>query len=480
MKMIGKLQKVGAFLAAMVTPNIGAFIAWGLITALFIPSGWIPNAHLARLVAPMSLALLPILIGFSGGRLVYGIRGGVVGAVATMGVVAGSEVPMFVGAMLVGPLGGWLIKRWDSLVERRVPAGFEMLVRNFSAGVLGMGMALASFTVVGPLALKVTTLLGGGAARITKAGLLPLVALLIEPGKVMFANNAINHGVLSPLGMAQVKEAGRSIFFLLETNPGPGLGLLLAYWLCGKGVAKHSSPGAILIHFFGGIHEIYFPYALMNPLTLVALMAGGIAANSVFVATHAGLAGVPSPGSILAEIAMAPRGGLIPVLAGIAVGALVSCIVAIPIVRRSPADQSDTDSAEAGAASLASAGASPASNPASAPGGAVAQGPPAIVFFVCEAGMGSSVMGAAILKRKMQQAGLDVEVRHCALGELSPSAGVVISHQSLSARIRSVAPGAALYAVEDFINSPVYDQLVLQLSASAPKQGEGHAHRAGR
>lgn len=448
----------------MVTPNIGAFIAWGLITALFIPTGWIPNAHLARLVAPMSMALLPILIGFTGGRLLYGIRGGVVGAVATMGVVAGSSVPMFAGAMIVGPLGGWLIQRWDRIVAGKVPAGFEMLVSNFSAGVAAMGLTLIAYTVIGPVAAGLTAMLGAGAEWITKTGLLPLVALFIEPGKVMFANNAINHGVLSPLGIAQVKETGKSIFFLLETNPGPGLGLLLAYWVCGKGAAKHSSPGAILIHLFGGIHEIYFPYALMNPATLLALVAGGIAANTVFVTTGAGLAGVPSPGSILAEIAMAPRGGLIPVLAGIACGALVSCVVAMPIVRRAPAQQPD---AEAGAASEESP--APA-NAASEAGRPVRTGARPTIVFVCEAGMGSSVMGESILKRKLQDAGLDAEVTHCALSELRPSAGVVISHRSLSSRVRQIAPGAAVYAVDEFINSPVYDELVERLCGFAPKR----------
>ena len=335
------LQHLGSFLAGMVLPNLPAFIAWGFITALFIPSGWTPNAHLAKLVSPMVLNLLPILIGFTGGRLVHGVRGGVVGAIATMGVIVGSSIPMFIGAMIMGPLGGWLIKKFDETVQPKVPSAFEVLVANFSAGLIGFALALLSFTVVGTAVQGLTLALAAGARRITEAGLLPLIALFIEPGKVLFINNALNHGVLVPLGIAEAKEVGKSIFFLLETDPGPGLGLLLAYWLFGKGAAKHSSPGAIVIHFLGGIHEIYFPYVLMNPLTILAVVAGGFSADAVFVATRAGLVATPAPGSIIAEIAMSPKGGLLPVLLGIGVGTLVSCVVAMPFVLRAARKDAD-------------------------------------------------------------------------------------------------------------------------------------------
>jgi PTS system mannitol-specific IIC component len=431
------LQQFGAFLAGMVVPNVGAFIAWGLLTALFIPAGWLPNPHFAKLVDPVILNLLPLLIGFSGGRLVYGIRGGVVGAIATMGVVAGSSIPMFIGAMVMGPLGGWVVKTFDRAVQPRIPAGFEMLVANFSAGLLGLGLILAGYTVVGWAVMGATTALSAGARAITNAGLLPLIAVIIEPGKVLFVNNAINHGVLAPLGIAEARQAGKSIFFLLESDPGPGLGLLAAYALFGKGAAKSSSPGAIVIHFFGGIHEMYFPYVLMNPLTILALIAGGLAADTVFVAAHAGLLATPSPGSIFAEIAMAPKGALLPVLAGIGVGALASFAVAAPIVSRSGGD------------------ASPPAPPAPAQ--------PRTILFVCEAGMGSSVMGQSILKRMLAAAHLDVRLDHAPLSELPRTAGMVIAHRSLVSRIMERAPDAHVYAVDQFINSPVYDQVIKDL-----------------
>ena len=431
-------------MAGMVIPNIGAFIAWGLITALFLPSGWLPNAYLAKLIQPMILFLLPILIGFTGGRLVHGARGGLVGAVATMGMIVGSPVPMFLGAMVMGPLGGWLMKKVDGMLDRHVPVGFEMLVNNFSAGILGMCLALVAYSAAGPLVAGLTLALSAGARKMTALGVLPLLALFVEPGKVLFINNAINHGVLAPLGVAEASQSGKSIFFLIEPNPGQGLGLLMAYWLFGKGTTRSSAPGALVIHFFGGIHELYFPYVLMNPITVLAMMAGGVAAATVFVTMHAGLVATFSPGSIFTAIALAPKGGLLPVLCGIATGAVVTFLVAIPMVKRftppEPGAEQFRFATEPAAAQL-----------------------PAKILFVCEAGMGSSVIGAAVLRRKLEQAGLKVPVEHCALSALPPDAQVAVCQRSLSERVRQIAPHARVYAVDDYINAPAYDEVVRSL-----------------
>ena len=331
-----KLQRFGSFLAGMVIPNIGAFIAWGLITTLFIPTGWIPNESLAKLVGPMIIYLLPILIGYTGGRMVHGVRGGVVGAAATMGVVVGADIPMFLGAMIMGPLGGWLIKQIDQVLEERIPTGFEMLINNFSAGILGMVLALLGFVVISPVVLALTTALGSGVQWLVDRRLLPIADIIIEPAKILFLNNAINHGVLAPLGVAEAATKGKAVHFLLESNPGPGLGLLTAFWFAGKGNAKQSAPGAIIIHFFGGIHEIYFPYVLMHPIMLLAMWAGGIVADTWFMLTGAGLVATPSPGSIFAEIAMTPKGAHVGVLGGILVGAVASFLVGTLILRLYP------------------------------------------------------------------------------------------------------------------------------------------------
>jgi mannitol PTS system EIICBA or EIICB component len=341
--MRARIQTFGSFLAAMVIPNIGAFIAWGLITALFIPTGWIPNETFAELVGPMITYLLPVLIGYTGGKLIYDTRGGVVGAAATMGVIVGADIPMFLGAMIMGPLGGYLIKKVDQVLEDRTPVGFELLVNNFSAGFLVVALVLVANVAVGPTVEALSNVMGGVVAFLIEYRLLPLAAIVIEPAKVLFLNNAINHGILAPLGVAEVARSGKAIHFLLETNPGPGLGLLLAYWVAGRGMLKQSAPGAAVIHFLGGIHEIYFPYVLAKPVMIVAVIAGGLVANLWFVLFGAGLVATPSPGSIFAYLAVIPRGAHVAVLGGVLVGAVASFLVGSAILRISPVPAADNE-----------------------------------------------------------------------------------------------------------------------------------------
>jgi PTS system mannitol-specific IIC component len=323
------VQRFGAKLAGMVMPNIGAFIAWGLVTALFIPDGWIPNKDIAELVVPMITYLLPLLIGFTGGKLVHGHRGGVVGAVATMGVIVGTDVPMFLGAMIMGPLGGWVIKKFDKSIEGKVKPGFEMLIDNFSAGIVGGALAIVGLKGAGPVVEHLTNWLGDGVDKLVDNNLLPLASIIIEPAKVLFLNNALNHGVLTPLGAAEAADKGKSVLFMLESNPGPGLGILLAYWFFGPRSLRPSAPAAIIIHFFGGIHEIYFPYILMKPKMILATIAGGAAGIATFQLTNAGLVASPSPGSIFAYLAQTPKGfgNYSGMLLGVAVATAVSFTV---------------------------------------------------------------------------------------------------------------------------------------------------------
>ncbi|HEY3163114.1 MAG TPA: PTS mannitol transporter subunit IICB [Candidatus Limnocylindrales bacterium] len=351
-----RIQRYGGFLAAMVLPNIGAILAWGLITSFVIPTGWTPNKQIAAFVGPGITYMIPLLIGYTGGKLIYGHRGGVLGVIATMGVVVGAGVPMFLGAMIAGPIGGFLIKKFDEAFEERIPSGFEMLVNNFSIGIIGVILAVIGILAVGPILDWGSTTLGNFVDGIIKAGLLPFADFPIELGKILFLNNAINHGVLVPLGAAEVAQNGRAIHFMLESNPGPGLGLLLSYWFVGKGMAKQSAPGAIIIHFFGGIHEIYFPYVLSHPVMLVAMWAGGISADFVFVATKAGLSGPPSPGSIFAYLAVTPPGQHFGVFLGVATGAVAAFLVGSFILRVYPVKQSEDELAMETPASTLPAG----------------------------------------------------------------------------------------------------------------------------
>jgi PTS system mannitol-specific IIC component len=347
-----KLQQLGGFLAGMIIPNLGALIAWGLITAFFIPTGWTPNEQLSELVGPMIVYLLPVLIGYTGGKMIHGVRGGVVGATVTMGVIVGTDVPQFMGAMVMGPLGGWLIKLVDNAVEDKVPVGFEMLINNFSAGILATVVAIFGYYAMSPILTAVSNFFGGIVDWLVTAKLLPLAAIVIEPAKVLFLNNALNHGVLAPLGVASAEETGKAIHFLLETNPGPGLGILLAYYFAGKGMLKESAPASMIIHFLGGIHEIYFPYILAHPIMILAAIAGGFSANLWFTLLNAGLVATPSPGSIFAYLAVIPKGQHFAVLTGVAIGALISFLVGSFILKVRPVreEEDEEETADAVAA----------------------------------------------------------------------------------------------------------------------------------
>lgn len=452
-----KIQKFGNFLSSMVIPNIGAFIAWGLITALFIPTGWIPNEYFAKLVGPMITYLLPLLIGYRGGNIVYGKRGGVVGAIATAGVIVGASIPMFLGAMIMGPLGGYVIKKFDQLIDGKVPTGFEMLVNNFSAGIVGGGVSMLAYSIIEPIVSGISTGLGSAAQAITNMGALPLIAFIVEPAKILFLNNAMNHGVFSPLAIQQVQEAGKSIFFLLEPNPGVGLGILLAFMLYSRGTAKQSAPGAIIIHFLGGIHEIYFPYVLMKPALILAVIAGGLVGDFTFVATHAGLVASPSPGSIFALMAMAPKGGLLPVLAGVATSAIASFLVAAVIIKRNPESEEDLEEAQSKVKVMKAESKGQVAEKTK-----VLESNISLIVFACDAGMGSSAMGESILKKALKDAGItSITVQHSPVDEIPKSANVVFTQESLVERARkSASTDATIITVKNFLDRGKYDDFI--------------------
>lgn len=455
-----KVQVFGRFLSGMVMPNIGAFIAWGLITALFIETGWSPNAALAQLVSPMSTMLLPLLIAYTGGAAVAGQRGGVIGAIATMGVIVGADIPMFLGAMIVGPAAGWVIKKFDQAVEGRIPAGFEMLVNNFSLGIIGALLTAVAFKGVTPLVTGLSRAMEQGVGFFVEHNLLPLASVFIEPAKVLFLNNAINHGILSPMGIQQVEEIGKSVFFLLEANPGPGLGILLAYCIAGKGAAKSSAPGAVIIHFFGGIHEIYFPYILMNPLLILAVIGGGASGVFLFQFMNAGLTSPASPGSILAILAMTPRGGYLPVLAGVAAAAAVSFAIALPLLKFAGKDTDLEDSqAKIKQMKAEAKGQTAVAESLSASNCEIHK-----IVFACDAGMGSSAMGATVLKKKLKEAGLgSIEVMHAPVSSIPADAQVVVTHNELGERAAHSNPNAKLVLITNFLAAPEYDELVKEL-----------------
>jgi len=447
------VQKFGKSLSSMIMPNIGAFIAWGIITALFIEVGWLPNERLATMVGPMITYLLPLLIGITGGKMLGGPRGGVIAAVATTGVIAGSDVVMFIGAMMMGPFAGWVIKKFDDSVDGKIPAGFEMLVNNFSIGIIGVLLAVFGFYAIGPFIETLTGFLTVGVDMIMAMGLLPLTAIFIEPAKVLFLNNAMNHGIFSPIGAEQAMETGRSIMYMLEANPGPGLGVLAAYWAFAKGTIRDTAPGAIIIHFFGGIHEIYFPYILMKPVLIVAPIAGSMASIFFFTLTDAGLVGPASPGSIIAFLAMAPRGDAFTILIGVMIGAAVSFLVAAPIIKGMPED-SNLDEAKEKMKDMKSTTATQNS---------VQKTDIKKIIFACDAGMGSSAMGATKFRNRIKDLGLGIEVKNTSVDNVPSDADVVICQIILSERVQKSAPNSEHIFIENFLGDKNLDSLFERL-----------------
>lgn len=459
-----KVQVVGRFLSGMVMPNIGAFIAWGIITSLFIEAGWTPNAQLAELVSPMINYLLPLLIAYTGGKMVAGVRGGVIGAIATMGVIVNADIPMLLGAMIVGPLAGFAIKKFDEAVDGHIPAGFEMIVNTFSIGIIGVIITALAFFGIAPFVTSATSVLAAGVQFFVDRNLLPLASLFIEPAKILFLNNAINHGILTPMGIQQVEEVGKSMFFLMEANPGPGLGILLAYCLAGKGSAKSSAPGAVIIHFLGGIHEIYFPYVLMNPALVLAAIAGGASGIFTFNLFNVGLYAPAAPGSIIAVLGMTPRGNYIGILAGVLIAAVVSFLVAVPLIKMFGKDD-DIEAAKAKKDAMKAESKGTAAQTAS--GAVNTTEKVKKIVFACDAGMGSSAMGATVLKKKLKAAGLgDIAVEHASVSSIPKDAQIVVTHESLKERAENSCPTAQLVLITNFMSAPQYDDVVASLKKS--------------
>lgn len=467
-----KVQRLGSRLSSMVMPVIGSLIAWGILTALFIPDGYFPNEELASMVDPLLNYLIPILIAYQGGKLVYGDRGAVVGAIATSGVIVGSADPQLLGAMIAGPLGGWVIKKFDELFQEKIPTGFEMLVNNFSSGILGFALAILGFYGISPLMAGITGVLSAGVEWLAVRNLLPLTNLFIEPAKPLFLNNAVNHGVLTTLG-AQSGEA--SVLYLLEANPGPGLGILLAYMFFGKGAARSSASGAAIIHFIGGIHELYFPYVLMKPLMFFAVIAGGVAGTFTNVLLGSALNSPASPGSIIAVLGVAAPGTHLAVITGVLVGAAASFAVAALILKMDRSTEEDDIDAAVAKTQAAKAESKGQAAPADTTNGSVdagsdsvAEGVDAVeeqlvnkIIFACDAGMGSSAMGASLMKKKAKEADVSVDITNSAVANLQDEEGLlVITQEELTERAKQHAPSAVHISVDNFLSSPKYDEVI--------------------
>lgn len=466
-----KVQSFGKFLSAMVMPNIGALIAFGFLAALFIDTGWIPNEGFNSLVSPMLTYLIPILIASTGGRMVGGDRGRVVGAIAVIGaIMSNTSITMLMAAMVMGPLAGFCIKKFDQLMEGRMPAGFEMLINNFSAGIIGMILAMLGYIAIGPLMSGILAVLSAGVNILVQNGLLPLVSIFIEPAKVLFLNNAINHGIFTPLATEQAAEFGKSIMYMLEPNPGPGLGVLLAYmFFCKDKVTKDSAPGAVIIHLLGGIHEIYFPYILMNPLVIVAPILGNMAAIFWFTITDCGLVGPASPGSIIAYLMMSPGSDMFKVIVGVLIATGISFAVASPIVKMAGGKSLEEAQSEVASMKAASKGENVV------PGTIERSSEIRKIIFACDAGMGSSAMGATKFRNRIKNDRPDISVSNTSVDNIPADCDIAVVQTTLAARAKKSAPQAQLITIGNFLADPALDALYVQLTtgdAPAAPAGE--------
>ena len=386
------------------------------------------------------------------------------GAIATVGVIVGApDYPMLMGSMVMGPLAGFVIKKFDQAMDGRMPAGFEMLINNFSVGIFGMILAIIGFYAIGPLMSAILVILRGGVEILINNGLLPLAAIFIEPAKVLFLNNAINQGIFTPIGITQAAEAGKSIMYMLETNPGPGFGLLLAYWVFSKDRAtKDSAPGAIIIQFLGGIHEIYFPYILMNPFVIIGPILGNICAIFFFSIMDAGLVGPAAPGSIIAFLAMSPRDSILISVIGVAIAAAVSFLVSSPIIRMAGARSLEDAQAQKDSMKAESKGAAPARTGAEVATDAIQK-----IIFACDAGMGSSAMGATKFRNRIKPLNLGITVTNTSVDNVPGDADVVVCQYILQDRAAKSAPQARLVTLGNFLQDPNLDALYAELEERA-------------
>lgn len=469
-----RVQKFGTFLSGMVMPNIGVFIAWGLLAALFIPTGWLPNEQLNELVGPIITYLLPVLIGYTGGRMVHGPRGAAIGALATMGIIVGADVTMLVGGMVMGPFAAWILKKFDQAVAGRIKPGMEMLVDNFSIGILGAALAVFGYTIVNPIFTAILNVMSAAMSFLVSHSLLPLTALIVQPAQVLFLNNAINHGIMIPLGIQEVAEQGKSLLFLVEANGGVWTGVAVAFALFGTGMAKKSAPAAALIMFLGGIAEVVFPYVLAKPKTLIGPIAGNMAGLLTLTILKGGTIAAVSPGSIIALAAMTPRDGYVANMAGYAVAFVVTVLVTGLILK---ADSSPNfnwllrskKSKSEPAAEVSGAPATAAAVPATATRTAVAvpTGQVRNLIFACDAGMGSSVMGVSKMRSKLRKANLAIDIEHSAVKDIPTTADAIITSSSLEARVRDVLRGQGrdipVFPMSNLLSDPEYDSIIDQL-----------------
>ena len=434
------VQKAGKFYSRIIMDYIGIFLFIGILSVLFGENGWYPNDHIFQMTSIVYKILIPCLIGYGAGNAVGEKEGGCVAILAVAGIIACSFNVGILGAMILGPICGWLTKYVLKNLVDRFTAATHMLIRNLLIAGLGGVFCVLSFYLVAPALVSISDAIAQAINILIEAKLIVLSSLLIEPAKVMFLNNGLNHGILTPLGMSQAEMQGKSLLFLLETNPGPGAGILLALFLMKKNKRQQFGAG-LFAQVIGGIHEVYFPFIAENLWLLPAAIAGNMAGIFCFVQMDAGLTGPVSPGSVLTILMMAGRDNLGSVLFGIGVSMAVSFLTAV-LILKTGVDDSKLQKEKVN-------------------GTMEERKPIHKILFICDGGVGSSVMAAALFKRKLAERGIgDVEVKACAVDLIEEDNDLLVCQKSFARESTQIPAGRELYTLENLLSTQEYEGLL--------------------
>ena len=413
------IHKFGKFYSNIMINMIGIFIFVGILSVIFGDYGWAPNENIYAISQFVYSYVIPALIAYAAGNhmgQIYEKRpdvpktginhaGGAIAVMAAAGVMIADKNCAILGAMILGPVCGLLWKHVLEPLTRKAVQGMEMLTRNLVAAIVGAAFSIAAYYVLTPVLSAVTHVIMMGVDWLIAHKLICLTSILIEPAKVFFLNNSIHHGILLPLAMQQAEQNGSSMLFLLETNPGPGLGVLLALWLSNRKKRKEYAA-YMFVECIGGIHEIYFPEVLANLWLLLALIPGGMAGILCMSVFHVASAGLVSPGSILTLLFMSGH-HVLATLFAVAISTAVSCAIAFFILKRQGkwCTEAAISAQEEKKEEVQEKKEEAVQEKRQVLEKELMQG--IKIGFICDAGVGSSAMGAALFRRKLKEEGMD-------------------------------------------------------------------------
>ncbi|WHQ36846.1 hypothetical protein [Spiroplasma sp. SV19] len=501
------VQKFGSFMAGMIMPTVSLLIAWGLMAAMFLTNvqgesiGWFNVPALGRFVGPTMKYLIPSLIGFMAGKMIYDVRGGMLGAFVTFAAIIGNDwvydqfgatillingktinasnsPNQIIGAMILAPLTVYGFKKIEKLYINRVKVGFEMLVKNFSLALIAIIYAIMIFYAWGWIMFGISWVMISIINLFTKTPwVFPFMAILTEPLRAMFLNNALNHGVMVPLGTEDVVRQldngvinPASWFFMVGGNPGPGFGLLLAYVVWRK-QQRAAALGSSPIQLLGGIHEVHYVYIVAEPIMILATISGAFVSLGVVAIFSGGTRAVISPGSLISVIAMSPTAikiaiNIIAVLAGALTAFGVASFIMI-FKRHHKTDQLIVNVTDEGIA-FQDPVVSLSQDRKKTPNFNWAKAK--LLMVACDAGMGSSAMAAAILRKWCEKNNIDIIVKNCAVKDLTPDVDICVTMKTFADIAHEKIPNAYIYPVSQFLGKNIFDNLHAELITHKQKR----------